>query len=109
MKGFKFFKNNLNELNIFSFNSEEYEDMVANLIVQQIVNGSNITDASLIFTDVLSYPSHNSEIKILQIESLVDYFRIHYRVLNFTTGITTRYINDFDYRTINRLVDDARV
>jgi len=109
MKGFKFFKNNSNELNIFSFNSEEYEDMVANLIVQQIVNGLNITDATRIFTEVFSYPSHNSEIKILQIESLVDYFRIHYRVLNFTTGITTRYINDFDYRTINRLVDDARV
>ena len=107
MKGFKFFKNNSNELNIYSFNSDEYEDVVANLIVQQIVNGSNVTDASLIFSDVLT--SHNSEIKILQVESLVDYFRIHYRVLNFTTGISTRFINEFDYRTINRLVDDARV
>ena len=109
MKGFKFLKDNSNELNIFCFNSEEYEDVVANLIVHQIVNGLNITDATRIFTDVLSYPSHNSEIKILQVESLVDYFRIHYRVLNFTTGISTRFINEFDYRTINRLVDDARV
>jgi len=107
MKGFKFFKDNLNELNIFSFNSEEYEDVVANLMVQQIVNNTNITDASLIFTDVLT--SHNSEIRILQVESFVDYFRIHYRVLDFVSGTSTRYINEFDYRTINRLVDDARV
>ena len=107
MKGFKFFKDNLNELNIFSFNSEEYEDLVANLMVQQIVNNTNITDASLIFTDVLT--SHNSEIRILQVESFVDYFRIHYRVLDFINRTSTRYINEFDYRTINRLVDDARV
>lgn len=107
MRQFKFFKDNLNELNIFSFNSEEYEDVVANLMVQQIVNNTNITDASLIFTDVLT--SHNSEIRILQVESLVDYFRIHYRVLDFISGTSTRYINEFDYRTINRLVDDARV
>jgi len=107
MKGFKFFKNNSNELNVFCFNSDEYEDMVADLIVHQIVNGLNITDSICTFTCTLT--SHNSEIKILQVESLVDYFRIHYRVLNFTTGISTRYINEFDYRTINRLVDDARV
>lgn len=107
MRQFKFFKDNLNELNIFSFNSEEYEDVVANLMVQQIVNNTNITDASLIFTDVLT--SHNSEIRILQVESFVDYFRIHYRVLDFVSGTSTRYINEFDYRTINRLVDDARV
>jgi hypothetical protein len=107
MKGFKFFKDNLNELNIFSFNSEEYEDVVANLMVQQIVNNTNITDASLIFTDVLTL--HDSEIRILQVESFVDYFRIHYRVLDFVSRASTRYINEFDYRTINRLVDDARV
>jgi hypothetical protein len=107
MKGFKFFKDNLNELNIFSFNSDEYEDVVANLMVQQIVNDTNITDASLIFTDVLT--SHNSEIRILQVESFVDYFRIHYRVLDFVSGTSTRYINEFNYRTINRLVDDTRI
>jgi len=107
MKGFKFFKDNLNELNIFSFNSEEYEDVVANLIVQQIVNGSNVTDASLIFTDTLNF--HNSEVRILQVESLFGYFRIHYRVLDFVSGTSTRFINEFDYRTINRLVNDARV
>jgi hypothetical protein len=107
MQQFKFFKNNSNKLNIFSFNSEEYEDMVANLIVQQIVNGSNVTDASLIFTDVLTL--HNSEIRILQVESLVDYFRIHYRILDFVSRTSTRYINEFNYRTINHLVDNARV
>jgi hypothetical protein len=105
MQRFKFFKDNSNELNALYF--DEYEDLVANLIVQQIVNGSNITDASLIFTNALNF--HNSEIRILQVESLVDYFRIHYRVLDFITGISTRYINEFNYRTINRLVDDARV
>jgi hypothetical protein len=105
MNKFKFFNNNSNQLNALYRN--EYEDVVTNLMVQQIVNGSNVTDASLIFTDVLT--SHNSEIRILQVESFVDYFRIHYRVLNFTTGISTRYINEFDYRTINRLVDNARV
>jgi hypothetical protein len=108
MKPFKFFKNNLFHFVVINRNDcNEYEDIVANLIVQQIVNGSNVTDASLIFTDVLT--SHNSEIRILQVESLVDYFRIHYRVLDFITGISTRYINEFDYRTINRLVDDARI
>ena len=105
MRQFKFLKNSSIEL--IAFNSEEYEDLVANLIVQQIVNGSNITDASIIFTDALNF--HNSEIRILQVESLVDYFRIHYRVLDFITGTSTRYINEFDYRTINRLVDEARV
>ena len=29
--------------------------------------------------------------------------------MDFSGGISTRYINEFDYRTINRLVDDARV
>lgn len=105
MKPFKFLRNNL--FHFVVINRNEYEDIVANLIVQQIVNGSNVTDASLIFTDVLT--SHNSEIRILQVESLVDYFRIHYRVLDFVSGTSTRYINEFDYRTINRLVDDARV
>jgi len=107
MKGFKFFKNNSNELNVFCFNSGEYEDVVANLMVQQIVNNLNITDASHIFTDALNL--HNSEVRILQVESWIDYFRIHYRVLDFVSGTSTRYINEFDYRTINRLVDDARV
>lgn len=105
MKPFKFFQNNSNELN--ALYSDEYEDDVSDIIVYQIVNGLNITDASRVFTDVLT--SHNNEIRILQVESLVDYFRIHYRVLDFITGISTRYINEFDYRTINRLVDDARV
>jgi hypothetical protein len=105
MRKFKFFKNNLNELN--AFNCDEYEDVVADLIVHQIVNGLNITDACSAFIDPLTL--HNNEIKILQIESLVDYFRVHYRVLNIDTYIMSRYINEFDYRTINRLVDDARV
>ena len=105
MRHFKFLRNNLFHFDIV--NRSEYEDVVANLIVQQIVNGSNITDASIIFTDTLNF--HNSEVRILQVESLIDYFRIHYRVLDFINGTSTRYINEFDYRTINRLVDDARV
>lgn len=107
MQQFKFFKDNLNELNIFSFNSEEYEDVVADLIVHQIVNGLNITDSIRTFTCTLT--SHNYELKILQVESLVDYFRVHYSVQNYDTYTMFRYINEFDYRTINRLVDDARV
>ena len=107
MQTFKFFKDNSNELNVFSFNSDEYEDVVANLIVRQIVNNLNITDAIFTFTCTLT--SHNYEIKILQVESLVDYFRVHYSVLNYDTYTMFRYINEFDYRTINRLVDDARV
>ena len=108
MRQFKFLRNNLfHFVTIHRNDGNEYEDLVANLIVQQIVNGSNVTDASLIFTDVLT--SHNSEIRILQVESLVDYFRIHYRVLDFVSGTSTRYVNEFDYRTINRLVDNARV
>ena len=105
MRPFKFFQNNL--FHFVVINRNEYQDMVTDLIVYQIINNSNITDASRIISD--DFNSHNCELRILQVESLVDYFRIHYRVLDFITGISTRYVNEFDYRTINRLVDDARV
>jgi hypothetical protein len=106
MRPFKFLKNNL--FHFVVLNRSEYEDVVVDLIVHQIINNLNITDACRTFTDNLTL--HNNEIKILQVEALVDYFTIHYRVLDLVTGITTRYfINDFDYRTINRLVDEARV
>jgi hypothetical protein len=105
MQAFKFLRNSSIKLN--EFNYDEYENVVADLIAHQIVNGLNITDAIRTFTCTLT--SHNYELKITDVQSWNDYFRIHYNVQNYDTYTMFRYINEFDYRTINRLVDNARV
>ena len=85
LQEFKFFQNNTHNTHVFGDN--EWDDTAVYLLAYQLEHNLPITDGHRIWTDNLTL--HNNKLEIITRRSL--------------------HTVEIEYRTLNRLIDDARV
>ena len=105
LQKFKFFQNNTHNIHVFGDN--EWDDAAVYLLSFQLEHNVPVTDGYRIWTDNLTL--HNNKLEIISVQTDFHYCEIYYRVQDLITTRMSLHTVEVEYRTLNRLIDDARV
>ena len=105
LQKFKFFQNNTHNIHVFGDN--EWDDAAVYLLSFQLEHNVPVTDGYRIWTDNLTL--HNNKLEIISVQNYLHHCEIYYRVQDLITTRRSLHTVEIEYRTLNRLIDDARV
>ena len=105
MQEFKFFQNNTHNIHVFGDN--EWDDAAVYLLSFQLEHNVPVTDGYRIHRD--NQTLHNLKIEIIRVQNYLHHCEIYYRVQDLITTRMSLHTVEIEYRTLNRLIDDARV